>query len=337
MPPWILPAGPSAETGIVFPDARSSAHDCQRCCTNWRAWKSVSSRWNGPPKRWGRRSPWMNARTWQGCEKWPPPCIWAWMAPGCPCARKKSQTARASKPTARPKPAKPSWSLSGRRNREIGKANPCAIQDRSAIRVRLKAPPLRIPAPTCRILPRAYSARPAAAVSPKPCVRWCWAMARPGFGTRLPNCSRKPLRFSIAFMPKNISAKWERSFMETAPRARHGSMHVVQELDEGHLKSLVHTLRSHIGQHKEARECIQYIWRNRRHMRYTQFEHQGFCTSTGVVESGCKIVVGTRLKRAGMHWTVKGANAIIALRCSKLSGRFQDFWERRSERKQVAA
>jgi hypothetical protein len=110
-----------------------------------------------------------------------------------------------------------------------------------------------------------------------------------------------------------------------------------EELDEGHLKSLVHALRSHIGQHKEARECIQYIWRNRRRMRYPQFEKQGFCTSTGVVESGCKVVVGTRLKRAGMHWTVKGANAIIALRCSKLSGRFQDFWERRSERKQVAA
>jgi hypothetical protein len=42
--------------------------------------------------------------------------------------------------------------------------------------------------------------------------------------------------------------------------------------------------------------------------------------------------IGTRLKRSGMHWTVRGANAIIALRCSKLSGRFQDFWERRSER-----
>jgi hypothetical protein len=49
------------------------------------------------------------------------------------------------------------------------------------------------------------------------------------------------------------------------------------------------------------------------------------------------LVVGTRLKRAGMHWTVKGANAIIALRCSKLNGRFEDFWERRSEQKQVAA
>jgi hypothetical protein len=31
-----------------------------------------------------------------------------------------------------------------------------------------------------------------------------------------------------------------------------------------------------------------------------------------------------------MHWTVHGSNAIIALRCSKLSGRFQDFWERRA-------
>jgi len=35
-------------------------------------------------------------------------------------------------------------------------------------------------------------------------------------------------------------------------------------------------------------------------------------------------------KRAGMHWTVAGADAIIALRCGKLSGRFEDFWERRS-------
>jgi hypothetical protein len=57
-----------------------------------------------------------------------------------------------------------------------------------------------------------------------------------------------------------------------------------------------------------------------------------------VVEAGCKVVVvGSRLKRAGMHWTVKVANAIIALRCSKLSRRFEDFWERRSDQSKVAA
>ena len=109
------------------------------------------------------------------------------------------------------------------------------------------------------------------------------------------------------------------------------------ELDEGRLKSLVRALHGHVGQHKEARECVRYIWNNRHRMRYPRFHKQSFCTSTGVVEAGCKVVIGTRLKRAGMHWTVKGANAIIALRCSKLSGRLEDFWERRSDQRKTAA
>jgi len=77
------------------------------------------------------------------------------------------------------------------------------------------------------------------------------------------------------------------------------------ELDEGCLKSVVQALHGHAGQYKEARECVRYIWNNRRRMRYPKFHKQGFCTSTGVVEAGCKVVIGTRLKRAGMHWTVK--------------------------------
>ena len=56
------------------------------------------------------------------------------------------------------------------------------------------------------------------------------------------------------------------------------------------------------------------------------------CTSTGVVEAGCKTVIATRLKRTGMHWTGAGADAIIALHCCKLSERFEDFWEGRAER-----
>ena len=66
-------------------------------------------------------------------------------------------------------------------------------------------------------------------------------------------------------------------------------------------------------------------------MRYPEFRAAGLCTSTGVVEAGCKVAIGTRCKRAGMHWTVAGVDAIIALRCVKLSGRFEDFWERRAE------
>ncbi len=109
------------------------------------------------------------------------------------------------------------------------------------------------------------------------------------------------------------------------------------ELDEGRLKSLVEALHGHADQYKAARDCIGYIWKHRHRMRYPKFEQQGFCTSTGVVEAGCEVVVGTRLKRAGVHWPVKGANAIIALRCCKLSRRFEDFLERRSDQRKAAA
>ena len=86
----------------------------------------------------------------------------------------------------------------------------------------------------------------------------------------------------------------------------------------------------HADSNEQARKCLHYVIRNRRRMRYPNFRAQGLCTSTGVVEAGCKTAIGTRCKRAGMHWTVAGADAIIALRCCKLSGRFEDFWERRS-------
>jgi hypothetical protein len=109
------------------------------------------------------------------------------------------------------------------------------------------------------------------------------------------------------------------------------------ELDDGKLQAIVSALRPHIGSCNEAAKCATYVIRNRRRMRYPKFHAQGLCTSTGVLEAGCKVAIGTRLKRAGMHWSVFGANAIIALRCAKLSGRFEDFWERRSQKLAAAA
>ena len=104
------------------------------------------------------------------------------------------------------------------------------------------------------------------------------------------------------------------------------------ELDAGHLRALCHALRAHAPTHPDARRCWQYVTHHRARMRYPAFRAQGLCVSSGVVEAGCKVAIGTRLKRTGMHWTVAGADAIIALRCCRLSGRFEDFWERRSTR-----
>jgi hypothetical protein len=76
--------------------------------------------------------------------------------------------------------------------------------------------------------------------------------------------------------------------------------------------------------------CSRYITNNRQRMDYPRFRAMGLCITTGVVEGACKHVVATRFKRGGMHWTVDGANAILALRCAILSNRFDDFRERRA-------
>ena len=109
------------------------------------------------------------------------------------------------------------------------------------------------------------------------------------------------------------------------------------ELDDGRLDELLDALRVHASAHDEARRCLGYVETNRQRMRYREFRAQGLCVSSGVVEAGCKVVVGTRLKRAGMHWTLAGADAIIALRCAQLSGRFDGFWQRRSRAARATA
>ena len=73
-----------------------------------------------------------------------------------------------------------------------------------------------------------------------------------------------------------------------------------------------------------------YFERNRERMRYPEFRRQGLFVGSGVVEAGCRTVIGARLKRSGMFWTVRGANAIIALCCCRLSGEFEDYWEARA-------
>ena len=126
-------------------------------------------------------------------------------------------------------------------------------------------------------------------------------------------------------------------FGPTSAQAKSWATARCAELDDGKLHAIIAALRPHIPSSAEAAKCALYIFRNRRRMRYPKFHRQGLCTSTGVLEAGCKVVIGTRLKRAGMHWTVSGANAIIALRCAKLSARFEDFWERRSMPVEAAA
>jgi len=110
-------------------------------------------------------------------------------------------------------------------------------------------------------------------------------------------------------------------------------VHQEQLLDEGKIEPLVLSLRSIQSASVELQEKLRteadYFERNAERMRYPKFRSQHLFVGSGVIEAGCRTVIGSRLKKSGMFWTVRGANSIIALRCCYLNGRFEDYREAR--------
>ncbi|MEP6935716.1 MAG: ISKra4 family transposase [Nitrospirota bacterium] len=110
---------------------------------------------------------------------------------------------------------------------------------------------------------------------------------------------------------------------------------LIKKLNRGRIEAVVAELRAFPTSKPELADNLRieaaYFERNRERMRYPKFRKQGLFIGSGVIEAGCKTVIGSRLKRSGMFWTVRGANAIIALRCTRLSGKFEDYWAARQE------
>jgi len=73
----------------------------------------------------------------------------------------------------------------------------------------------------------------------------------------------------------------------------------------------------------EAEKELGYFLNNAPRMRYHWFRSRGLFVGSGVVEASCKTLIGQRLKQSGMHWTVNGADAIIALRCREADSQWK--------------
>jgi len=110
-------------------------------------------------------------------------------------------------------------------------------------------------------------------------------------------------------------------------------LHQKRLLDQGKIAKLVGALRARKSRSPEVVEKIRteadYFERNAQRMRYPKFRRQHLFVGLGVIEAGCKTLVASRLKQSGMFWTVRGANAILALRGYHLNGRLEDYGEAR--------
>jgi hypothetical protein len=100
----------------------------------------------------------------------------------------------------------------------------------------------------------------------------------------------------------------------------------LEDLDYGYIDGITAAVRKYPleGVKKdEIDTALGYFENNAPRMRYHWFRQCGLFVGSGVVESSCKTVIGQRLKQSGMHWTLAGADAIIALRCREASSQWE--------------
>ncbi|MFZ2399151.1 MAG: hypothetical protein WAW31_10880 [Smithella sp.] len=84
--------------------------------------------------------------------------------------------------------------------------------------------------------------------------------------------------------------------------------------------------RSKTKENSEIEAELKYLQRNRRRMNYFELQQNKLPIGSGVVEAACKNLIGTRMKKSGMRWTIDGGQAVLTLRSLILSNRWEHFW-----------
>ena len=113
----------------------------------------------------------------------------------------------------------------------------------------------------------------------------------------------------------------------------------VLKILRGQVQSVVRGLRYLATSHKlsaKKRESLDticgYFLKNQERMKYDQYLRRGYPIASGVIEGACRHVVKDRLERTGMTWTLKGAKAMLELRCIHLSDQWEAFNQHRVQR-----
>lgn len=84
--------------------------------------------------------------------------------------------------------------------------------------------------------------------------------------------------------------------------------------------------RSKMKENREIEAELKYLQRNRRRMNYFELQQNKLPIGSGVVEAACKNLIGARMKKSGMRWSINGGQTVLTLRSLILSNRWEQFW-----------
>jgi hypothetical protein len=102
---------------------------------------------------------------------------------------------------------------------------------------------------------------------------------------------------------------------------------------DGNVREILSRLTGELARTRSPtkREAIQalrtYLRNQDDRLAYDRFREAGFDIGSGRVEAACKHVVGVRMKRNGMRWSMVGAQATLSLRCAWLNGDWDRVWK----------
>ena len=86
---------------------------------------------------------------------------------------------------------------------------------------------------------------------------------------------------------------------------------------------------------KNAKREIEYLRSNAKRMMYATFKNKDYFIGSGVVEAGCKTVVGKRTKQSGMFWRVDGAQNILDIRAAVIGDTYDGYWKHRQREAKI--
>ena len=111
---------------------------------------------------------------------------------------------------------------------------------------------------------------------------------------------------------------------EGSDLARQWAKDRLDELWAGQVDEVLRHCQEHASAGEAVQQAITYYTNNKDRMRYPEYRAKGLQIGSGTVESGCKHVIGARLKGAGMIWNVEGARAVAKVRARLRSGRWTE-------------
>jgi hypothetical protein len=117
-----------------------------------------------------------------------------------------------------------------------------------------------------------------------------------------------------------------------APRNKRRAHHWKKLLAHDGVARIIEHARKealHRGKETAVASALGYFVHNTKRMQYGTFRAKKYFIGSGVIEAGCRTLIGKRCKQSGMFWSVTGADKVIALRCIHASRQLDAFWKAR--------